>query len=145
MRPWPPAWGSLAAQIPAEASLAADNYTGTRFAGRPELYLLPNPFYPQCWGDRPQALLETLPLSRPGTPGELRRGIDDSSVDYVLTRLGGFSFPEREADRWLILYALLGSRRYGVSHFDGQLLLLRRGHTWSDHREKLLLREFAPP
>ncbi len=138
----PAGWAGVEAMLPAGASVSADNFAGARLAGRPHLFLFPNPFYPEAWGNRPQALVEQVPLTRPGTPGELRRGLDAAEVDSVVLLSPDFGFPEREPDRWVSRYALLSSRRYGAVEAEGVWLVLRRGEKWTDRRDGLLFRGF---
>lgn len=128
--------------LPANASVSADNQAGARLSGRAHLFVFPNPFYPQAWGNRPQALVEQIPLTRPGTPGELRRGLDAAEVDWVLLAHPDYGFPEREPDRWVSRYALLSNRHYGAVEAPNAWLLLRRGEKWTDRRDALRFQPF---
>ena len=141
----PPVCRQVVSQIPKSASLATNNGGGASLCGRPLAFVLPNPFYPQAWGDRPQAIVETVHSSRPAGPAELRRAIDECPIEYVLAWSQTKKEVESQANGWLVVYALLNSRRYGTVHYDKDLLLLRRGEAWTDQRERYLTKPFGAP
>lgn len=94
---------SALAQIPAAASVSADNGPGAHLSERAQIYLFPNPFQAVCWGHRPESLVETVgEAGHPPLPGELRRRLAACAVDYLVLQPGD-SWPLRQADKayWL--------------------------------------------
>ena len=88
------------AQIPAGASVSADNAPGAHLCLRQHLYLFPNPFQPLCWGNRPQAMVETAGLAgQPPLPGSLRRRLQQCAVDYLVLSQASDPWPLRAADK----------------------------------------------
>jgi len=100
-------------QIPAGASASADNAPGAHLCLRQHLYLFPNPFQTLCWGNRPQAMVETAGLAgQPPLPGSLRRRLQECAVDYVVFSQGTDPWPLRAADKAYWVRELLRSGLY---------------------------------
>lgn len=101
------------AQIPREASVSADNAPGAHLTQRQNLFLFPNPFQPLCWGNRAQALVETVgEAGHPPLPGQLQRRLRQCAVDYLVFSPVQDSWPLRPADKAYWLRELRRSGRY---------------------------------
>ncbi|MFN8612674.1 MAG: DUF2079 domain-containing protein [Vulcanimicrobiota bacterium] len=98
--------------LPGGASLSADNGPGAHFCLRQNLFLFPNPFQPMCWGNRAQAMVETVgKAGQPPLPGLLRRRLQECAVDYILLSPDSDSWPLRPADK---AYWIRELRRSGL-------------------------------
>lgn len=100
-------------EIPAGASVSADNAPGAHLCLRQHLYLFPNPFQPLCWGNRPQAMVETAGLAgQPPLPGGLRRRLQECAVDYLVLSQAPDPWPLRAPDKAYWLREVERSRLY---------------------------------
>lgn len=82
-----------------EHSVSAGNDIGSSFSQREQLFLFPNPLVPMAWTNTPEALVhqganEYPPLLR----GPLRRGVEQTFVDWFVFKQTGRGFPLRRAD-----------------------------------------------
>ncbi len=90
--------------LPAEASVSADNAPGAHLSLRRSLFMFPNPMQPLCWGNRTEAMVETIgQAGMPPLPGSLRRRLQECGLDYIVLSLDRDSWPLRPLDKayWL--------------------------------------------
>lgn len=99
--------------IPTEASVSADNGPGAQLCLRRNLFLFPNPFQPMCWGNRPEAMVETVgKAGQPPLPGALERRLLECPIDYIVLSLDPDSWPLRPADKAYWVRELRRSQLY---------------------------------
>jgi uncharacterized membrane protein len=92
------------AQVPPQATVSADNGPGGQLCLRRSLFLFPNPLQPICWGNRIQAMVETVgKAGMPPLPGSLQRRLEECGVDYFVLSLARDTWPLRPLDKayWL--------------------------------------------
>ncbi len=100
-------------QVPAGASLSADNAPGAHLCLRQSLFLFPNPLQPLCWGNRTQAMVETIgEAGMPPLPGSLQRRLQECGLDYIVLSLGKDTWPLRPLDKAYWLSELRRSELY---------------------------------
>lgn len=90
--------------LPAGASVSADNAPGAHLCLRPSLFMFPNPLQPLCWGNRIQAMVETIgEAGMPPLPGSLQRRLRECGLDYIVLSLAKDTWPLRPLDKayWL--------------------------------------------
>lgn len=102
--------------LPAGASVSADNAPGAHLCLRRSLFLFPNPFQPLCWGNRTEAMVETIgQAGQPPLPGSLQRRLQQCGVDFIVLSLAKDTWPLRPLDKAYWLSELRRSELYRES------------------------------
>ena len=90
--------------LPVAASVSADNAPGAHLSLRRSLFMFPNPLQPLCWGNRIEAMVETVgEAGMPPLPGSLQRRLQECGLDYFVLSLAKDTWPLRPLDKayWL--------------------------------------------
>ncbi|MBX3167845.1 MAG: DUF2079 domain-containing protein [Candidatus Eremiobacteraeota bacterium] len=100
-------------ELPAGASVSADNAPGAHLCLRRSLFLFPNPLQPLCWGNRTEAMVETIgQAGQPPLPGSLHRRLEECGLDYIVLSLAQDTWPLRPLDKAYWLSELRRSELY---------------------------------
>jgi uncharacterized membrane protein len=118
--------------IPNDASVSAEMMIGGRMMHRESLYMFPNPFQKDCWGNSAQALDQERQRDfTPLPPPQLRAVIARTDVQYVVFGIvKKFHYPLSDAYFQYFARIFLTDPHYGVV-WANKALILQRGANYA--------------